>query len=221
MTPILYLHGFASSPNAKKAKIFADRFQAAGLRLQVPDLNAGDFLNLTLTSQLRIVEEAAAGRPVSLIGSSMGGYIAALYAARHPEVEKLVLLAPAFGFARLWAESLGAEQVAAWERSGALEVMDYAAGRPAEVRWGLMEDARAYEEEPVVLQPTLIYHGVHDTVVPVHISRSFARTRTSAELREVDSDHELLNVVDEVWEGTHRFLLGGAADQETEKGGIL
>ena len=221
MTPIIYLHGFASSPNSKKAKIFADRFQSAGIPLQAPDLNAGDFLNLTLTSQLRIVEQAAGGRPVSLIGSSMGGYLAALYAARHPEVEKVVLLAPAFGFAWLWAESLGTEQVAAWERTGVLEVMDYAAGRPAAVSWGLMEDSRRYEEEPVVLQPTLIYHGVHDAVVPVQVSRNFARTRTSAELREMDSDHELLNVVDEIWEGTHSFLLGAGADKKTEKGGIL
>ncbi|MBI5086811.1 MAG: alpha/beta fold hydrolase [Acidobacteria bacterium] len=221
MTPIIYLHGFASSPNSKKAMVFAGRFQAAGIQFQAPDLNAGDFFNLTLTSQLRIVEEAAAGQPVSVIGSSMGGYIAALYAARHPEVERVVLLAPAFGFARLWAESLGSEQVAAWERTGVLEVVDYAAGRPAGVSWGLMEDSRRYEDEPVVLQPTLIYHGVHDTVVPVQVSRNFARTRTSAELREVDSDHELLNVVDEVWEGTYNFLFGAGGDKKTGKGGIL
>ena len=28
----------------------------------------------------------------------MGGYLAALYASRHPEIDRMVLLAPAFGF---------------------------------------------------------------------------------------------------------------------------
>jgi len=72
--------------------------------------------------------------------------------------------------------------------------------------WQLMEDARRYEDEPAVLQPTLIYHGVHDDVVPVQLSRQYARSRTSAELREVDSGHELLNVVDEMWTGISAFL---------------
>ncbi len=206
MTPILYLHGFASSPASKKACIFQQRFRAAGLDLQVPNLAEDGFRHLTISGQLGVIERAARGRAVSLIGSSMGGYLAALYAARHPEVEKLVLLAPAFGFARLWAESLGAEQVAAWKRDGSMPVMNYSEGCETPLDWQLMEDAQRFEEEPAILQPCLIYHGVNDTVVPVKVSRSFARTRTCVELREVDSDHELMNVVDEMWLGSREFL---------------
>src|SRR6202030_3969199 len=95
---ILYLHGFASGPASKKAAFFADRLPA----LEVPDLAASDFEHLAITAQLRVIEEAAAGEPVSLIGSSMGGYLAALYASRHREVSRVVLLAPAFAFARRW-----------------------------------------------------------------------------------------------------------------------
>lgn len=206
MTPILYLHGFASSPDSKKARIFKDTFRAAGLDIAVPNLADGGFRALTLSGQLGVIERAAEGRAVSLIGSSMGGYLAALYAARHPEVERLVLLAPAFGFARLWAESLGAEQLAAWKRSGWMPVMNYAEGREEPLGWQLMEDAVQYEDEPAILQPCLIYHGAHDSVVPVQVSRAFARTRTCAELREVDSDHELMNVVDEMCMGAREFL---------------
>ena len=208
MTPILYLHGFASSPASRKAQIFQQRFHAAGLDLQVPNLAGDGFPNLTITGQLAVIERAAGGRAVSLIGSSMGGYLAALYAARHPEVRRLVLLAPAFGFARLWAESLGADRVAAWKRDGSMPVMNYADGAEAPLGWQLMEDAERYEEQPAVLQPTLIYHGVHDAVVPVQLSRAFARTRTCVDLREMDSDHELMNVVDELWTGAQEFLAG-------------
>lgn len=208
MTPILYLHGFASSPASRKARIFQDRFRAAGWDIEVPNLAENGFHDLTLTGQLDVIARAAAGRRVSLIGSSMGGYLAALYAARHPEVERLVLLAPAFGFARLWAESLGAERVAAWQRDGSMPVMNYAEDGEAPLGWQLMQDARRYEEMPTIVQQCLIYHGVHDTVVPVSVSREFARTRPNVELRERDSDHELTNVVDELWMGAHAFLAG-------------
>lgn len=208
MTPILYLHGFASSPASRKARIFQDRFRAAGWDIEVPNLAENGFHDLTLTGQLDVIGRAAAGRRVSLIGSSMGGYLAALYAARHPEVERLVLLAPAFGFARLWTESLGAERVAAWQRDGSMPVMNYAEDGEAPLGWQLMQDARRYEEMPAIVQPCLIYHGVNDTVVPVSVSREFARTRPNVELRERDSDHELTNVVDELWMGAHAFLAG-------------
>lgn len=208
MTPILYLHGFASSPASRKARIFQDRFRAAGLDVQVPNLAGEGFRHLTISGQLSVIEQAAGGRAVSLAGSSMGGYLAALYAARHPEVDRLVLLAPAFGFARIWAESLGAEQVATWRQNGSMPVMNYATGSEEPLDWQLMEDAARYEEEPAILQPCLIYHGVNDTVVPVQVSRAFARTRTCVELREVDSDHELMNVVDELCSEAERFLAG-------------
>ena len=207
MASIIYLHGFASSPNSKKARIFRDRFASIGNDILAPELAREGFHNLTISGQLQVIEEAAAGQSVSLIGSSLGGYLAALYAARHPEVDRLVLLAPAFGFARRWEEELGQEVLERWRESGSREVMNYATGGPASLGWQFMEDARRYEEEPAILQPCLIYHGVHDDVVPVAASRSFARTRTCSELREVDSNHELLNVIDEVWEGSRAFLL--------------
>ena len=206
MTPVLYLHGFASSPLSKKAQHFAARFSAAGADLHIPDLVTAGFLNLSLTGQLDVIARAAAGRPVSLIGSSMGGYLAALYAARHPEVHRLVLLAPAFGFARRWAGSIGPDQLAAWQSSGVLSVMNYAEGGPAGVGWQLMEDARRYEEEPAITQPCLIYHGAADTVVPVEASRSFARNRPGVELREVDDGHELLQDLDGLCQAALDFL---------------
>jgi hypothetical protein len=89
-----------------------------------------------------------------------------------------------------------------------MPVMNYADGAEVPLGWQLMEDAQRYEEEPAILQPCLIYHGINDTVVPVQVSRAFARTRTCVELREMDSDHELMNVVDELWMGAREFLAG-------------
>lgn len=219
MNRVLYLHGFASGPGSAKARILARRFAGCAAPLEIPDLARDGFFHLTITRQLRIVEEAAGRGPVDLIGSSLGGYLAALYAARHAGVEKLVLLAPAFGFARRWAESLGAEKLRAWREEGSLAVMHYGEGKEMRLGWQFLADAQSYEEEPAITQPCLIFHGIRDVVVPVTASRAYARTRTCCELRELDSDHELLDQVDTIWEGIRGFLAlyapGGAAAQRS------
>lgn len=206
MIRTLYLHGFASSPQSFKARYLAERFAEAGWPFEAPDLNGADFRGLTVTEQLRIVESCARGEPVHLIGSSLGGWLAALYAARHAEAQRLVLLAPAFGFPRLYAESLGGAALDAWRSSGALRLLHYGRGAETELGWQFMEDAMRYEDEPAILQPCLIIHGVRDDVVPVQVSRQFARTRTCCELREVDSDHELRDQVEEIWLAAREFL---------------
>src|SRR5207244_8396284 len=135
-----------SSPSSKKAQYFRQRLEKAGFRVTIPDLAEGDFRHLTLTRQLQVMETVTGGLPVSLIGSSMGGYLAALYAARHPEVERVVLLAPAFGFARRWPLLLGADKVAEWRRTGWLPMYHYGDQMERRVGYGLLSDAEGYED---------------------------------------------------------------------------
>lgn len=98
MTRYVYLHGFASSPQSGKAQFFCKRLAEQGIDLAIPALDGGDFEHLTVTGQLHVVDAAVAGEPAVLFGSSLGGYLAALYAARHANIRKLILLAPAFQF---------------------------------------------------------------------------------------------------------------------------
>jgi len=111
MASVLYLHGFASGPQSSKGIFFQQRFEARGVAFEAPDLSGGDFERLTLTGQLEIIHRQVERQaPSAVIGSSLGGYLAALYAARHPGVFRaLLLLAPGFGFARRWPQSLGEE----------------------------------------------------------------------------------------------------------------
>jgi pimeloyl-ACP methyl ester carboxylesterase len=196
MTRILYLHGFASGPSSSKARYFRERLEGSEAHVEVPDLAGGDFDHLTITGQLGVVERCAEGQPVSLVGSSLGGYVSALYAARHPEVSRVVLLAPAFGFARRWAEYLGAAEVAEWQRTGHMDVFHYGENRMRKLSCRLLEDAAGYEEFPDFGQPSLIFHGARDDVVPVAYSQEFAAAHPNARLEILDSDHELLDVLD-------------------------
>ena len=206
MTPIVYLHGFASGPSSSKARYFRDRLERAGAQVRIPDLAAGDFEHLTISGQLAVLEDAAAGKPAALMGSSMGGYLAALYAARHPEVTRLVLLAPAFGFARRWPSRLGPNAAEEWRTRGTMEFFHYADNRMRSLSYGLLEDAARYEDFPEFRQPALIFHGSHDDVVPVQYSQQFAASHANAELQILDSGHELLNVLDHMAERVVPFL---------------
>jgi pimeloyl-ACP methyl ester carboxylesterase len=208
MNQVIYLHGFASSPASSKARYFHEYLENAGLGVDVPDLAAGDFEHLSITRQLAVVEEAAAGEAVSLIGSSLGGYLAALYAARHPEVSRLVLLAPAFAFARIWRDFLGAEQVEAWRHSGTIEVFHYGENRNCRIGYQLLADAGRYEDFPDFLQPALIFHGTHDDSVPISLSREFSTNHPNAVLEVLDSNHQLLNVLDYMAPKIARFVTG-------------
>jgi pimeloyl-ACP methyl ester carboxylesterase len=174
--------------------------------VDIPDLATGDFENLTITGQLRVVGQAAGGHPVSLIGSSMGGYLAALYAARHPEVSRVVLLAPAFRFAPRWAERLGADAVAAWRETNALDVFHYGENRQCSLSYALLDDASRYEDYPDFRQPALIFHGEDDDVVPSAYSEEFARRHPAVQLSVLKSGHELLDVLDFIAPRVTAFL---------------
>ena len=197
----IYLHGFASGPTSKKASFFCDQTHT----LEIPDLTAGDFEHLTITGQLKVIEELAAGEPVSLMGSSLGGYLAALYASRHAEAARVVLMAPAFGFARRWSET---PEAASWRENGFLDVYHYGEKRQRRLSYGLIEDGLRYPEFPDFRQPALIFHGTRDDVVPAQLSTEFAAAHANVKLRLVDSDHELLNVLEVIWQEAGPFLLG-------------
>jgi pimeloyl-ACP methyl ester carboxylesterase len=205
----IYLHGFASSPASRKAQFFAAKLRAEGCAVEIPALESEGFRNLTITGQLNVIEKAAAGeKAVRLIGSSMGGYLAALYASREARVDRVVMLAPAFGFAERWVDRLGEGKMRQWREEGFLEMFHYAGGQPEAVGYGLIEDGLRYPAEPAVHQPAQIFHGVQDDVVPVAFSRQYVARHAHVQLTELDSGHELTDVMDEIWTLSRDFLLG-------------
>jgi predicted esterase YcpF (UPF0227 family) len=122
---VVYLHGFASSPASSKAVRFGRELAARGVGFACPDFNEPDFETLTVTRMLAQIEAelARAARPVALVGSSLGAFVA-VHAAdrdRTGKVDRLVLLAPAFGFGGnrpvSWAST-----IAEWRERGKLRL---------------------------------------------------------------------------------------------------
>jgi len=172
----------------------------------VPRLDAGFFFGLTISGQFEVLSRAANGEQAVLMGSSMGGYLAALYAARHPEIEKLVLLAPAFGFQNRWPAMIGEEKFRAWEETGELEVFHYGDNALRKVGWQLAVDANSWEPVPDFTQPALIFHGMNDLTVPIAGSEAYAATHQNVRIEKFDAGHELTEAIDEMWRHTVIFL---------------
>jgi hypothetical protein len=205
---VLYLHGFASSPQSRKARFFAEKLSERGFPVEIPDLAGGDFEHLTISRQLLEVEKAARNEPVVLIGSSLGGYLAALYAVRHPEAARVILLAPAFAFHRLWTTELGKERLDSWREKGSVLVFHYGEGREVPLAFDLMEDAARFEPFPDFEQPGLIFHGIKDTVVPLRLSEEFTTSHPNVKLVGLNSGHELTDVLEEIWRASTDFIEG-------------
>jgi pimeloyl-ACP methyl ester carboxylesterase len=202
----VYLHGFASGPLSRKAQFFREKLESAGVVLEIPALDQDDFEHLTITRQLDFITRLLNGQPAILIGSSMGGYLAALYASQHPEVDRMVLLAPAFGFGNRWTETFGAEKVADWQERGNAEVYHYATRGMQRLSIDLLNDAAIHPGYPACTQPTLIFHGIQDNVVPIAASERWASENAHVRIVPLDSGHELLDVLEPIWEESRGFL---------------
>jgi uncharacterized protein len=204
----IYLHGFSSGPGSTKAKYIKAQFAQIGIELQVPDLNQDDFTHLTVSRQIaQVVDLFPADKsPVTLIGSSLGGWIAAIIAQDHPQVDRLVLLAPAFDFLAHWLPKIGDRQLNSWQKTGYLSIYHHAIKDLAPLHYEFLTDAQQYPLDQINrVLPTLIIHGIHDDVIPVAASMSFVADRAWVELLEWDSDHQLTDASDRIWQEIRRF----------------
>jgi alpha-beta hydrolase superfamily lysophospholipase len=193
----VFVHGLGSHRRGDKALHFAERFAAIGWGFLALDLrghgeSGGSIEQLSLSRCLEDLhavlswlaeswpaEPSHGGQPHGgqphggpppprlLIGSSMGGAVAAWYQLRHPHPARHVaLIAPSLRFPARYTE-LPAPDLAEWRRTGtrrfASEWIDLRIG------YGLVADAAQYPYEALLAgyaAPTLILHGLLDVAVP-------------------------------------------------------
>ena len=197
MTEFVYLHGFASGPSSKKASAFKNKFKEIGVSLNTPDLEGGNFENMTLTSQVNIVLDLLDQfqcKKVCLIGSSMGGYLATLVAQRRVEIKATYLMAPGFNFLERWMRSLKLDydDETCWDPK--IQVFHYRYDETKYIRTDIFKDAKNWNTLDLNREiPFRIVHGTHDEVVPIDESKKFVSRRPWCSLKELDSDHGLLS----------------------------
>jgi uncharacterized protein len=222
---VFYLHGFASSARSTKASYFAERLRAHGVPFHCPDFNAPDFTSLTMTRMLGQLESelarvttvpAVGGRPgtrtvedgpVAVVGSSLGGTLAILAAARMPRIDRLVLLAPAVMFAKPGHHLLPADRIEAWRRDGSMTFFHYGHGEPRPLSVEFYEDSLQYNSFDTQFdQPTLVFQGLRDASVDCRTVERFASGRPNVTLSLMDDDHSLVASLPHIWRDLEPFL---------------
>jgi pimeloyl-ACP methyl ester carboxylesterase len=208
---VFYLHGFASSAKSTKAGYFAERLREHGISLRCPDFNEPDFATLTLSrmiDQLDAELTRAAGQHIRLIGSSLGGTLAILAAARFPgRIDQVVLLAPAVMFAKPGHHLLPPERIDEWRRRGALPFFHHAYNAERPLNFSFYEDSLRYDAFTAMFaQPTLVFQGICDASIDYRWVEQFARLRPNVTLSLVEDDHQLIASLPSIWDSVADFL---------------
>ena len=117
-----------------------------------------------------------------------------------------VLLAPAFDFLAHWLPKIGETQLNSWQKTGYLSIYHHAIKDLSPLHYDFLVDADKYPLHEIDrVLPTLIIHGINDDVIPISASQNFVKDRPWVELLEWDSDHQLTNLNQQIWEEICRF----------------
>lgn len=177
-------HGFLSNKNSTTNKALARLLGERGIATLRFDFfgqgeSEGPFEQITLSiavdQALAAIEVARSKglRRLGLMGSSFGGLVATLVAARLPSLQALALKCPVPDFPEMLRLEFGDKGIERWKRSG--EIPDVTGGaQPIRLQFTLYEDCLAhdaYKAAESIQAPVLIVQGDCDEYVPLHQSR--------------------------------------------------
>jgi len=186
---VLLCHGLLSSRESATNRALADRFFAQGIAtLRFDFVGHGSSANpsdplapFTLTACLEQVKgaisclKAEGATQVGIVGSSFGGLVALLTAARHPEMVAVGLKCPVVDYPPLWQARLGKGGIRHWRESGRLVFATHT-GR-ASLPYQFYQDILSQDalQATTISAPVFIIHGDADEDVPVEQSRELFR----------------------------------------------
>ena len=105
----------------------------------------------------------------TLVGNSLGSWIAWLVAQEFPTVDELILVAPAFNMMGERAKQISDERRHAWHTTGWMPWDDDALHKDWLLSWKWVEESEQYWAQTfssLRRVKTTILHGLQDTVIP-------------------------------------------------------
>ncbi len=206
MSAVLYLHGFASSPQGQKVRSLRELLAPRGIELHAPDLNVPSFEKLDFDAMVEKALQAGSPAPQVVVGSSLGGLVA-LEVVRRGVTAPLVLIAPALGIADQW--------VARLPPGDPMVVYNYALAERVPIHRGFFERmARVDVDRQPPRVPVTILMGRHDESIPFErvadVWRSWQESGTlrkgSRFIEIADGDHRLTAAVGAIAEEIHKAI---------------
>ena len=207
---VLFITGFLSKRWGNKSKALAQWSADLGWGFCCYDARGfgdseGTFTDYTLSDWIADARAvvAAIHRPsdsMTIVGNSLGGWIAWLMAQEHDHVDRLILIAPAFNMMGVRAKSISAERRHHWHSAGWMPWDDDPLHREWPLSWKWVEESEAYwatSFDRLRRVRTTIVHGLGDTVILPQGSREFVNLLRGhdpsypIDLRLVPGDHRL------------------------------
>jgi len=206
---ILFITGFLSKRWGNKSKALAQWCEENGWGFCCYDVRGfgdsdGRFIDYTLSDWIAdarlVLDLIESGPPITVVGNSLGGWIAWLLAQECEKVERLVLIAPAFNMMGLRARSIDPGRCHEWHSGGWMPWDDDPLHKDWPLSWEWVEESEAYWKTSFDrLRPvsTAILHGQQDSVILPNGSSQFVEQLQSLtpafpiELHLVPGDHRL------------------------------
>jgi pimeloyl-ACP methyl ester carboxylesterase len=175
---LLFITGFLSKRWGNKSKALADVCRQRNWGFCCFDFRGngeseGAFTDYTLCDWLEdarcVTNMLANSSPLTVIGSSLGGWLAWILGQEFPQVKQLVLLAPAFNMMGKRAQEIPPVRRQQWEATGWMPWDDDALHRDFPLSWKWVEESEAIWSrrfDPLRKVPTRIVHGLQDVVIP-------------------------------------------------------
>ena len=183
---ILFITGFLSKRWGNKSKALAQWCEAKGWGFCCYDVRGfgdskGQFTDYTLSDWIAdartVLESIKDGPPVTIVGNSLGSWVAWLVAQEFPIVEELILIAPAFNMMGERAKAISKERLHDWHTAGWMPWDDDPLHKDWSLSWKWVEESEQYWDKTfdnVRRMKTTILHGLQDTVIVPEGSRRFA-----------------------------------------------
>jgi pimeloyl-ACP methyl ester carboxylesterase len=206
---MLFITGFLSKRWGNKSKALSQWCKENGWGFCCYDVRGfgeseGRFIDYTLSDWIAdaqaVLDLIKNGPPITIIGNSLGGWIAWLLAQECQEVERLILVAPAFNMMGLRARSIDPDRCHDWHSAGWMPWDN----DPLHIEWPLswkwVEESEAYWKRSFDrMRPvsTAILHGQQDSVILPSGSSQFVEQLQSLapsfpiDLHLVPGDHRL------------------------------
>lgn len=206
---IVFITGFLSKRWGNKSTTLAQWCRERGWGFCCYDVRGfgdseGLFTDYTLSDWIAdartVMESMKSGPPVTIIGNSLGSWIAWLVAQEFPIVNELILIAPAFNMMGERAKTISEARLHDWHTAGWMPWDDDPLHKDWPLSWKWVEESEHYWARTfdVTRQvKTTILHGLQDTVIPPEGSQRFADTllcRDSnfpLDLQLIPGDHRL------------------------------
>ena len=189
---VVFCHGFLSNKNSATNRALTELLVPQGVATFRFDFfgqgeSEGPFDRITVATALQqalaalALVKAKGYRKVALVGSSFGGLVALLVAAKSPKLACLALKCPVPDFPEMLKLEFGDKGMAEWKKTGTIPNVVPGAGGRIKLSYGFYEDCArhsGYEAAKAVTVPTLIVQGNADEYVPLHQSRRLSEELT-------------------------------------------